>query len=162
MEEEWRDIEGYPRYNVSNLGRVRSNIRESKLLNPYLSCNNDYYSVSLFSKGKRHIRLVHRLVLMAFKKNPNPGYFDRCDHINQNKRDNNINNLRWSNAVLNGLNGNQKGFCWRKARNKFEAAIKINGKSIYLGLFKYSYNARKRYLEARKDALNTLDRYHVY
>jgi hypothetical protein len=160
--EEWRDIEGFPRYNVSNLGRVRSLIGKTKLLNPYLSCNNDYYSVSLFSKGKRHIRLVHRLVLKAFKKNPNPGYFDRCDHINQNKRDNNINNLRWSNAVLNGLNGNQKGFYWRKARNKFEAAIKINGKSIYLGQFKYSYNARKRYLEARKDALNTLDRYHVY
>jgi len=162
MEEEWRDIEGFPRYNVSNLGRVRSNIRESKLLNPFLTSNHDYYSVNLFIKGKRHSKTVHRLVLKAFKKNPNPGYFDRCDHINQNKRDNNINNLRWSNAVLNGLNGNQKGFYWRKARNKFEAAIKINGKSIYLGQFKYSYNARKRYLEARKDALNTLDRYHVY
>ena len=161
--EEWKTIQGFERYDVSNFGRVRSHIgSKTRILKPWFTSAKDYYYVHLFANAKRFTKLVHRLVLMAFVKNPNSAYFDRVDHINQNKRDNHLNNLRWSNSVLNALNGNQKGFSYRKDRNKFEASIKIHGKSIYLGQFKYSYNARKRYLEARKDALNSLDRYHVY
>ena len=35
IEEEWREIEGFNRYYVSNLGRVKSKIGREKILNQY-------------------------------------------------------------------------------------------------------------------------------
>lgn len=58
------------------------------------------------------------------------------DHINGNPGDNRIANLREatrSQNVMNTARGN--GVCWHKGQQKWQACVKVNGKSHYLGAF---------------------------
>ncbi len=49
--------------------------------------------VMLFNNGKRKDYYIHRLVAMAFLSNPNNK--NEIDHINSNRADNRLSNLRW-------------------------------------------------------------------
>jgi len=104
----WKDIKGYEkRYEVSNDGNIR-NKNTKKILKQFLK--HDYYSVNLYydtSKSKGH--LVHRIVAKNFIKNNNPK-FDKVDHIDNNKLNNNVKNLRWvdQSTNINSFNLNYK------------------------------------------------------
>lgn len=96
--EEWKVIEEFPEYEISNYGRVRSHKwKQEKILKPYLK--NGYCCVMLSNrvKGQKNqeytrkgIR-VHRLVAKYFSDN----YFEECEvhHKDRNRQNNNINNL---------------------------------------------------------------------
>ena len=105
MFEEWRPVVGYEGlYEVSNLGEVRSLPRvmksrhgsgmgyhmKGKVLKK-IDSPNGYYFVPL---GKGKSGFVHRLVLEAFV--PNPEGKPCCDHIDANRHNNNVSNLRWA------------------------------------------------------------------
>ena len=152
MVENWKVIPDYPKYSVSDLGRVRR-FRIKK--NFYT--RKGYEAVGLRDNGKNHCQFIHILVLSTFKPNPQPDFYNCVDHINRNPKDNRLINLRWSNASLNRLNSNAKGFSFNKHRNKYQARIKINGKQKYLGSFISYVNARNAYLEAKREALKELD-----
>ena len=152
MIENWKVITEYPNYSVSDLGRVS----RSRILKP--RDKHGYEEVILCDAPKKPVyKTVHFLVLSTFKKNPRPTFYTMVDHINRNTKDNRLMNLRWSNARLNGLNSNARGFSFCKKSNKFHAQIMINGRGKLLGLFKYSVNARRAYLEAKREALKKLD-----
>jgi hypothetical protein len=95
--EVWKVITGYEDYEVSSIGRVRSN----KGKNPRILLhsqtggrkNNRYDSVFLCSGSLRKRLYVHRLVALEFIDNPDGK--KEVDHINRNKRDNSVDNLRW-------------------------------------------------------------------
>ena len=152
MVENWKNIKDYPKYYVSNLGRVKRNF----ILKPYDIKGYSFVCLCHTSRKKVH-KTVHSLVLSTFKQNPKPDFYTCVDHINRNTKDNRLMNLRWSNARLNGLNSNARGFSFCKKSNKFHAQIMINGRGKLLGLFKYSVNARRAYLEAKREALKKLD-----
>lgn len=69
--EEWRDIPGFPEYQVSDRARVRSlktyNRPDGRpvLLAPYLA-ENGYYYVKLLVGRKAHNPTLHKLVTAAF------------------------------------------------------------------------------------------------
>lgn len=87
----WKDIEGYEDlYEVSDEGNVR-NKKTGRILKP--GKKNDYKFVGLFKNGKSKYRLVHRLVGKAFI--PNPDNKPEIDHIDKNRSNNNVDNLRW-------------------------------------------------------------------
>lgn len=65
--------------------------RYKKFLNP--GNTNGYESVSLYRDGKGYGKLVHRLVAEAFIPNNDPTK-DTVDHIDGNKLNNNVSNLR--------------------------------------------------------------------
>jgi len=104
--EVWKDIKGYEgRYQVSNIGRVKSlertatvkngskrTVRERILKLP--QNNKGYLLVSLCnSSGKIKRFLVHRLVCEAFHENPNN---KPCvNHIDEDKTNNEVSNLEW-------------------------------------------------------------------
>ena len=105
MEEIWKDIKGFEgRYQVSNMGRVRSLDRWTLNDRPYfvkgmmlkLSLNKGkgYLRVSL-SDGHRNYKHyeVHRLVALHFV----PGYKEGLvvNHKNEKKTDNRAENLEW-------------------------------------------------------------------
>lgn len=52
-----------------------------------------YYSIQLFKNNKQKCFLIHRLIALAFV--PNPDNKPCVDHINRNRLDNRIENLRW-------------------------------------------------------------------
>lgn len=113
--EEWRDVVGYEDcYEVSNLGQVRSKTRHSVSYGTRL-CNRKgkllkqnptghYAAVSLCKNGIIKTRTVHSLVAEAFL--PKSNDLTEIDHIDRNKRNNNVSNLRW---VTRGQNQENKG-----------------------------------------------------
>ena len=96
--EEWKVIQDFPDYEVSTLGHIKSS---NCLLKPYES-KRGYLVVSLYKNKKQYRKTIHRLVAQAFIDNL---LNEECvDHINRNRLDNRIENLRWVNKKQNGIN----------------------------------------------------------
>lgn len=105
MEEIWKDIKGFDGYyQISSNARVKSVERvivyksgKKKRINErIMSCcknNTGYILVQLFKDGVAKNVFVHQLMADAFI--PNPHNKPCIDHINTDKTDNRIKNLRW-------------------------------------------------------------------
>lgn len=87
----WIESIGSKNYMVSNLGRIR-NIKTNNILHPVETCG--YYKVRLSENGKTTDWLVHKLVFLSFNKNISLENGFCIDHIDGDKHNNNINNLR--------------------------------------------------------------------
>jgi len=85
-----------------------------------------YYGVLLTNpeNGARSQMHVHRLMARAFLHNPRPDVFTLIDHIDQNERNNDWDNLRWLNNSLNLLNRDTKGAYFNKRWKKWEARVR--------------------------------------
>lgn len=82
------------------------------------------------------------------------------DHINGDRSDNRIRNLRDVSIALNGQNrfgpqkNNKSGFLgvmWNKAAQKYAARIRYNGKFAHLGFFDDPVEASKAYMAAKRE-----------
>lgn len=117
MDEIWIQIaETSGRYSVSNKGNVRANwtdaprrnlsyrvrIEKQKSLQPWVHTNG-YARVGL---GRNNKKYVHRLVAEAFL--PNPENLPQVDHIDGNRLNNLVDNLRWVSAKQNSLFGGER------------------------------------------------------
>lgn len=91
----WKDIEGFPRYQVSDQGRVRN--KKTGHIKATRHDADGYLKVTLVDirhKCKRTYRkTVHRLVAEAFLKGGHSDY--QVNHINGVKDDNRLFNLEW-------------------------------------------------------------------
>jgi hypothetical protein len=91
----WQFIPGYEdKYIINRQGDIKSLI-SNKLLedNHNIKLPNGYKAVKLIDKqGKRNSFLVHNLVYITFVGAKTKKLV--IDHINQNKLDNNLSNLR--------------------------------------------------------------------
>ena len=88
---EFNSRRGHIVYQVSTLGRIRNNTT-GKIRHPHV--DRDGYETLVTNKGdKRICLLIHRVVAEAFI--PNPENKPQVDHIDGNRSNNNVNNLRW-------------------------------------------------------------------
>ena len=79
--EEWREIKDFPKYLVSNYGRIKSlKFSKAKLLTAFVN-NKGYPRVALCKEGQAHHFLVSRLVAEAICANPDPEAANTVDHI---------------------------------------------------------------------------------
>lgn len=99
MEEMWRKIKRFNDYEVSNLGRVRSNKlgKKGAILKPRKQTGDKPYAMVylLGNDGKYRLVRIHRLVALAFCTKPS-----KCNivnHIDGNKTNNVATNLEWTN-----------------------------------------------------------------
>jgi len=152
--EEYRIIKEYENYSVSNFGNVKNN-KTDRILKPKIN-KHGYKGLLLYKDGKPKDFRVHRLVALMFIENPyNKPY---VDHIDCNKQNNNVNNLRWCTNSENGRNtdlsnkntSTVKGVSFHKHANKWRAQIRIDGILIYLG----SYNTLEEAKQARIKKVN--------
>lgn len=92
----WKQIEDFENYEVSVNGDVKSlNYARSgvaRLMKPQMNVNG-YLMVRLSKNGKSYPKTVHRLVAEAFI--PNTDNLRDVDHINGDRTDNRVENLRW-------------------------------------------------------------------
>ena len=150
-------IDGYDNYFISNFGNVK-NSKTNKILK-HSNHRQGYKEIHLCKNGKRKIFKIHRLVAIAFLENPDNK--PKVDHIDENKADNNVKNLRWATNQENGFNINKqsnnksgfKGVSLRKDINKYGACINIDGKNKSLGYYETAEEASKAY-EAKAEQLH--------
>ena len=100
MSEIWKDVVGFEgKYQVSNLGNVKSFLRGEHLLR--LNGGRKYIQVVLCKDGKTYARLVHRLVAEAFI--PNPHNLSCVNHKDENPKNNCVYNLEWCSYQYNNV-----------------------------------------------------------
>ena len=117
--EEWRKVDSAPNYEVSNLGRVRSIHRsvctngyqpnDVAILKPICRGKTGYNFVNIHVNGKRRMVNIHRLVALAFIKNPRPKDFNMINHIDGDKTNNRVDNLEWCNCSMNMIHASKHG-----------------------------------------------------
>lgn len=108
MTEIWKDIKGFEGiYQISNKGNVRSLKREQldnlgrlvhyqgKTLTPQPN-SNGYLRIELKANGKKERRFIHRLVALHFIENSNPDINTVVNHIDNDYKNNNAENLEWT------------------------------------------------------------------
>lgn len=100
----WYDIPNYPNYKLSNLDRIKSVKRKvkhwrgsyrtikEKILTPDLS-KNGYIKYILYHKRVASSFRLHQLKALVFI--PNPNNYPLVMHIDNNKSNNNVSNLKW-------------------------------------------------------------------
>jgi hypothetical protein len=106
-----------------------------------------YVSFILYHGKKQYNIKVHRLGwYLHYGELPK----NQIDHIDGNRSNNKIDNLRDVTNQQNQWNQTKaKGFIWNKQRKKFQSYIRIEGKLTHLGLFDKEQDARNAYLEAK-------------
>ena len=118
--------------------------------NEVKGCINYYGYLVIRINGKNILK--HRIIAYAFLGLDINNSKQQIDHIDRNKLNNNMNNLRIVTSQENMFNRNAKGY--NKKGKKYQANIKINNKTIYLGTFDTEEEARNAYLEAK-------EKYHI-
>jgi hypothetical protein len=103
-EETWKDIDGFVGYQVSDWGRVRSNLKsgEWQILKPQILKKTNKYRVAcigLWAARKYCKKPIHRLVLEVFVGVCPDGYV--CCHNDGDALNNRLENLRWDTPAAN-------------------------------------------------------------
>lgn len=154
----WKDIPGYKgSYRIYSTGRVYS-LKTERWLRPNIAPNG-YYYVNLSNNGKAKTHYIHQLVANAFIVKPDNTL--EVDHIDENKLNNNIANLRWVTRFFNAsrstkgilrraplfLGGNpraRKVYCYNKSGDlikTYPCALEV---SIEIGLHREYIRKRLR------------------
>ena len=118
--EQWKPIDGTDgKYEVSNLGHVRTNGQRPGLLT--LTKQKSGYRYAMIEiDGKSCNRRVHRLVAQHFL--PNPDNMKEVNHKDGNKDNNAAENLEWVTNAENARHAMEHGL-WD---NVFEASQRSN------------------------------------
>lgn len=153
--EVYRQVEDYDNYEISNIGNIRNSIT-GKILKQ--KCRKGYKAIDLWKQNTMKTFGVHRLVAIAFLDNPNNKPV--VDHIDGDKLNNNVENLRWATLSENKMNSNIysnntsgcKGVYFCNSHKRWVARIGVNKKCIHLGYYKKYQDA----IKARKEHANRL------
>ena len=141
------EVCGFENYKIYENGDVE-NVKTKRILKPQTDTPG-YLYVILYKDGKRTNMKIHRLIALHYIQNSEN---KKCiDHIDRNKQNNNIDNLRWVTCSENQLNtairgkSKYRGVSFHKQTNKWRAHIRIDSKIKHIGLYETEIEAAKAY-----------------
>jgi hypothetical protein len=108
----WKSIDGFEdRYEVDENGDIR-NVKTLRILTKKID-RDGYYQIGLRKKSdrKKYWFSIHRLLGIVFLDKPIGWEELQIDHIDRNKLNNSLTNLRWVTKQDN-IN-NRKDICWK-------------------------------------------------
>ena len=134
------ELTNYPNYLIYRDGRVFS--KKSGIFIKGGMCSSKYQNISLCHNGKSKTYTRHRLVAQYYI--PNPMNLPVVDHIDRNKENNNVDNLRWTTILFNSHNvgkyssntSGHKNLYFRTNRKSWTYQYRIRQKIIYRRCFK--------------------------
>ncbi len=91
--EAWKEVDGFPEYEVSDHGAVRRK-KSQRLLQPFVKSGSRHLIVMLRKYGRYHPHPVYRLVLNAFR-GPRAGPTQWARHRDGDPLNNDVDNLDW-------------------------------------------------------------------
>jgi hypothetical protein len=146
---EYRDGELYWRNHRSN--KVRAGSKAGSI------DGTGYHQINI--KGK--VYRVHRIIYSMHYDNLTPDLL--VDHIDNNKSNNKICNLRIATSSQNSCNQSMnknntsgvKGVCWHKQHNKWYVQVQHKGKNFYGGLFDDFEDAKQKAEQLRNQLHST-------
>ena len=124
------DLKNYEKlYKINKNGEIWSCFLKRFLS---LCINQDgYYKYTLCNENGKKYVLAHREVAKQFI--PNPHNLPLIDHIDRNRLNNNITNLRWVSLRQNQLNrkDTKHPYIYKQNNKTYRVAIEIKRKEVY-------------------------------
>jgi len=120
------------RYAVSNRGRIASfadDILNGKLLDGSLTTG--YKTLNLHRPGNKGTLYIHREMAKIFLKKPSPKH-KYVIHLNHNKLDNDIKNLRWSTLeqMITHQQSSPSKIAYKKVQASRTTGLKLNAAQV--------------------------------
>jgi len=134
----WKSISELDgRYDISDCGEIRNN-KTSKILCKKLD-RDGYYQIGLRKLGdrKKIWFYIHRLVALYFLGPPD-NENNQVDHIDNNKTNNKVENLRWVTQLDNNLNRKLQAWKSNTTTNELYITKYKNGFMIRINRSDYS------------------------
>jgi len=137
-------------YEVSSHGRVR-NAKTGRIMKQQKA--GGYLFICFCTDSNKKTLVVHRLVAGAFILNPENKPF--VDHMDRNKLNNSVENLRWATSSENLRNKKDsgrntsgfKGVSFHKRNGKYKATIQVK----HIGYFDNKEDAARAYDKKAKE-----------
>tara|TARA_R110000823_G_scaffold248935_2_gene372423 strand:+ start:207 stop:680 length:474 start_codon:yes stop_codon:yes gene_type:complete len=95
------EVTDYPDYLIFRNGSILGK-KKRRFLKPSPNVVEGYMKVNLSKNGKARTFHIHRLLALHFI--PNPNDLSTVDHVDRNKLNNNLSNLRWVTKTKNAHN----------------------------------------------------------
>lgn len=168
MSEEWRDIKGFEgRYQVSNKGNVRriekcknGEVVYHQKKNVLEKATGYMRSMLVLENGKKQAKNIHRMVAESFL--PNPNNKPCVDHIDTNRQNNDVSNLRWvtfkenSNNELTIKNSEHCRNIWENIK-RVHTNLPLNERKFFHPVVSVSlYNGEVKVYKDRMSAAKSL------
>lgn len=140
--EQWKVINGFENYSVSSYGNVRNN-KTGRILKQHIK-KEGYHQLQM---GRNTMpQYVHRLVAMTFIHRDCES--KQVDHIDGNKSNNHVGNLRWVTASENAYGYGYK----QRNKNKQKPIIATHSNGTVLEF--ESRNATAEYFKCNKSLIS--------
>lgn len=141
VKEKWYFHPKINNYVISIDGEVK-NLLTNKILK-WHETSQGYYQVNIYYLTKRKTYLIHRLVTETFLFIKNPELYE-VNHMDGNKRNNNINNLEWTTRQEN-LQHARDNKLFKKQLNETNGRCKITNKEVkdIRELFKLGFKVKE-------------------
>ena len=138
----WREMRGKQKLKNPDWREAKGGVKKG------------YRCVKINKKDYKYHRVVYFIHNNGWKIHDS-STDNSIDHIDRDKLNNNIENLRVVTNQQNSWNADRKGYYLDKATGKYLARIGVDGKQKYLGMFVSEEDARDAYLIAKAE-------YHIF